>query len=163
VIRPAQEGDLLRLTEIYNYYIRETAITFEVEPYSVEERRPWLAQFGAIGRYRILVAQCGGSAVGWANSRRFHERAAYDPTIETSIYLDPECRGKGIGTQLYGALFELLRGEDLHRAIGSITLPNEASVALHRKLGFTPVGVIREVGRKFDRWWDVGWFQKELP
>jgi len=162
VIRPARESDLARLTEIYNYYIRETAITFEVEPYTVEGRRPWLAQFAATGRYRILVAEADGRALGWANSRRFHERAAYDPTIETSIYLDPKCHGRRIGSELYGALFELLRGEDIHRAIGSITLPNDASVALHRKLGFTPVGVIREVGRKFGRWWDVGWFQKEL-
>jgi len=163
VIRPAQETDLPRLTEIYNYYIRETAITFEVEPYSVEQRRPWLAQFGATGCYRILVAEREGSAVGWANSQRFRERAAYAPTIESSIYLDPAARGQRIGTKLYEALFELLRAEDLHRAIGGITLPNEASVALHRKLGFTPVGVMREVGRKFDRFWDVGWFQKELP
>jgi len=163
VIRPAQETDLPRLTEIYNYYIRETAVTFEVEAYSVEQRKPWLAQFGETGRYRILVAERDGSVVGWANSRRFHERAAYAPTVESSIYLDPAARGQRIGTQLYGALFDLLRGEDLHRAIGGITLPNHASVALHRRLGFTPVGVMREVGRKFDRWWDVGWFQKDLP
>jgi phosphinothricin acetyltransferase len=161
-VRPAQEGDLPRLTEIYNYYIRETAITFEIEPYTVEGRRPWLAQFAPTGRYRILVAEQDGTAVGWANSRPFRERAAYDPTIETSIYLDPASRGQGIGSALYGALFDLLRSEDLHRAIGGITLPNDASVALHRKMGFTPVGVMREVGRKFGRWWDVGWFQKEL-
>jgi len=163
VIRPAMESDLPRLTEIYNHYIRETAITFEVEPYTVEKRKPWLAQFSTSGRYRILVAEAEGQALGWANSRRFHERAAYDPTIETSIYLDANCLGRGVGTELYGALFELVRGEDVHRAIGGITLPNAASVALHRKLGFSPVGVMREVGRKFGRWWDVGWYQRELP
>ncbi|HBZ69227.1 MAG TPA: GNAT family N-acetyltransferase [Deltaproteobacteria bacterium] len=163
MIRPAREDDLPRLTEIYNHYIRETAITFEVEPYTIEGRRPWLSQFAATGRYRILVAEADGQALGWANSRRFHERAAYDPTVETSIYLDPAQRGQRIGTRLYGALFDLLRREDVHRAIGGITLPNAASVALHRKLGFTPVGVMREVGRKFGRFWDVGWFQKELP
>jgi len=128
----------------------------------VEGRRPWLTQFAATGRYRILVAERDGSTLGWANSRRFHERAAYDPTIETSIYLDPAARGQRVGTALYGALFDLLQGEDIHRAIGGITLPNDASVALHQKFGFTSVGVMREVGRKFGRWWDVGWFQKEL-
>jgi phosphinothricin acetyltransferase len=162
-IRPGEPRDLPRLTEIYNHYIRETAITFELEPYTVEGRRHWLAQFAPTGRYRILVAEERGNALGWANSRRFHERAAYDPTVETSIYLDPQCHGRRIGTALYTALFELLRAEDIHRAIGGVTLPNDASVALHRKLGFTPVGVLREVGRKFGRWWDVAWFQKELP
>jgi phosphinothricin acetyltransferase len=162
VIRPAERGDLPRLTEIYNYYIRETAITFEVEPYTVEGRRPWLEQFSGTGRYRILVAVADGRTIGWANSQRFRERAAYDPTVETSIYLDPESRGQRVGTRLYAALFELLRGEDLHRAIAGITLPNEASEALHRKVGFQPVGVMHEVGRKFDRWWDVGWLQKPL-
>jgi len=141
----------------------ETAITFELEPYTVEGRRPWLAQFAATGRHQILVAETEGRAIGWANSQRFRERAAYDPTVESSIYLDPQYRAQRIGTRLYTALFDLLRGKDVHRAIGGITLPNDASVALHRKLGFTPVGVMREVGRKFDRWWDVGWFQKELP
>jgi phosphinothricin acetyltransferase len=162
VIRAPQEADLPQLTEIYNHYIVETAVTFEVEPYTVEGRRPWLAQFSATGRYRILVAEQSGRAVGWANSRRFHERAAYDPTVETSIYLDHEVRGRGIGTQLYSALFDLLKPEDVHLAIGGITLPNEGSVALHRKLGFEPVGVLTEVGRKHGRWWDVGWFQKRM-
>ncbi len=163
MIRSAREDDLPRLTEIYNHYIRQTAITFEIEPYTIEGRRPWLSQFAATGRYRILVAEADGKALGWANSRRFHERAAYDPTVETSIYLDPDHRGQRIGTKLYAALFDLLRGEDVHRAVGGITLPNDASVALHRKLGFTPIGVMQEVGRKFGRFWDVGWFQRELP
>ena len=162
VIREPREADLPRLTEIYNHYILETAVTFEVEPYTVERRRPWLAQFAATGRYRMLVAEQAGDVVGWANSRRFHERAAYDPTVETSIYLDHAVCGRGIGTRLYGALFDLLKDEDVHRAIGGISLPNEGSVALHRKLGFEPAGVLTEVGRKHGRWWDVAWLQKRF-
>lgn len=173
-IRPAEERDLPRLVEIYNHYVLETAVTFETEPYTVETRRPWLATFGRSGRHRCLVAcesgagAAGGAdgpdgrCIGWASSRRFHERAAYAPTVETSVYLDPARRGRGAGTKLYGALFDLLRGEDVHRAIGAITLPNEASLALHRRLGFEPVGVLREVGRKHDRWWDVAWLMKAM-
>ena len=162
-IRSIEEGDLPRLVEIYNHFILHTAVTFETDPYTVEGRMPWLASFAPRGRYRCLVAHEGGRAVGWAASRRFHERAAYDPTIETSIYLDPAVHGRGVGRRLYGALFEALAGEDVHRAVGSIALPNEASVALHRRLGFEPMGAISEAGRKFGRWWDVGWFVKTLP
>jgi phosphinothricin acetyltransferase len=162
-IRAPEGGDLPRLVEIYNHYILRTAITFETEPYSVETRRPWLASFAPTGRYRCLVALERGRPIGWAGSRRFHERAAYAPTLETSIYLDPEAHGRRVGTRLYGALFEALAGEDVHRAVGSITLPNEASVALHRRFGFEPMGTLSEVGRKFGRWWDVAWFVKALP
>ena len=162
-IRALEERDLPRLVEIYNHYILHTAITFETEPYTVETRRPWLAGFGATGRYRCLVALEDGRALGWACSRRFHERAAYAPTIETSIYLDPAAHGHGLGRRLYAALFDALAGEDVHRAVGSITLPNQASVALHRRLGFEPMGAIAEVGRKLGRWWDVGWYVKALP
>jgi phosphinothricin acetyltransferase len=161
-IAAPDERDLPRLTEIYNHYILETAVTFETEPYTVERRRPWLATFAPAGRYRCLVAREDGRCVGWAASRRFHERAAYDPTIETSAYLDPTCRGRGLGAKLYATLFDALRAEDIHRVAGVIALPNEASVALHRRFGFEPMGVMTEAGRKFGKFWDVGWFVKAM-
>lgn len=159
-IRPAEDGDLEDLTRIYNHYIRETAITFDVKPYSVDERREWLAGFDASGPYRCLVAHHGGQVQGWACTRQFRTKAAYDRTVETSIYLDPDCTGHGLGTRLYQALFESLADTSAHLLVGGITLPNPASVALHRRFGFETVGVFPEVGWKFDRYWDVAWFSR---
>lgn len=160
MIRRARESDLPALTAIYNHYVRETAITFDLEPYTVEARRPWLASFGETGRHQIFVAEEAGQAVGWACTRQFRERRAYDPSAETSVYLAPDVHRRGLGTQLYTRLFEAVAGEDIHRFIAGITLPNEASIALHERFGFTRVGVMREVGRKFGRYWDVLWMEK---
>jgi phosphinothricin acetyltransferase len=93
---------------------------------------------------------------------RYRPKAAYQTTVETSIYLSQDATGRGIETRLYTALFEALRGQDLHRALAGVTLPNPASVSLHRHLGFERAALYREVGRKFGRYWDVAWFQKDL-
>ena len=90
------------------------------------------------------------------------ERKAYDTTVETTVYCAPEATGRGIGRLLYAALFDALRGEDLQVAIAAITLPNAGSVALHERFGFTLAGVMHDVGRKFDRYWDVAWYEKRL-
>lgn len=161
-VRPGGPADLARLTEIYNHYIVHTPITFDLEPFEVEARRAWLAQFAERGRYRLLVAEEADRVAGFADSRRYRDRRAYDTSIETGVYLDPAARGRGIGTALYRALFEALGGEDVHRAYAGITLPNEASVALHRRFGFEPIGVMSEAGRKLGRYWDVGWYEKRL-
>ena len=103
-----------------------------------------------------------GKAIGWSCSGKFKEKAAYDTSVETSIYLAPGEQGKGLGRRLYHSLFEALAKEDVHRAFGGITQPNEASVGLHLAMGFSPVGTYREVGRKFGRFWDVAWYGKTL-
>lgn len=162
VIRSAVADDLERVTEIYNHYIRTTPVTFDLEPFATEERRGWLAGFAERGRYRLLVAERTGRVLGFAFSHGFRSKAAYDSSVETTIYLEPEATAAGIGRRLYGALFEALADEDVHRALAGITLPNPASVALHRSSGFTPVGVFREVGFKLGRYWDVQWFEKAL-
>ena len=161
-IRPVEEGDLAELTRIYNHYVTETAITFDVETYTVDERRPWLESFHASGPYRCFVAEVDGAAVGWASSGRFRRKAAYDSSIEATIYLDPETTGMGLGTRLYQALFDSLSDCEVHLALGGVTLPNPASVALHERFGFESAGVFREVGWKQGRYWDVEWFQKKL-
>lgn len=162
-VRPAGDADLQALTDIYNHYVRETPITFDVEPFTLAQRRPWLDSFGLTGRYRCLVAVKDGTVIGWASSHRYNERAAYDTTVLTSVYLAPDMTGQGIGRRLYAALFEALAGEDLHRAVGRITVPNEASVALHRGMGFERAGTYPEVGRKFGRFWDVTTYLKPIP
>jgi phosphinothricin acetyltransferase len=161
-IRPATDADLARIDEIYNHYVAHTAITFDLEPLTADARRAWFAQFAPAGSHRLFVAEDAGRVVAFAGSHRFRTKAAYDTTVETTVYCDPGMCGRGLGTALYRAVFDALAGEDLRMAIAGVTLPNEASVALHRRFGFTPVGVMREVGRKFGRFWDVAWYEKPL-
>jgi phosphinothricin acetyltransferase len=104
-IRAAREDDLPRLTEIYNHYVIHTPVTFDLEPYTVERRAPWFRQFALAGRYRLLVAEDDGKVVGYAGSIRFRPKAAYDTTVEVTIYCDPLTVGKGLGHRLYAALF----------------------------------------------------------
>jgi hypothetical protein len=110
-IRTAERGDLARITNIYNHYILNTPSTFDVEAYTVERREAWMAQFSATGRYRLIVAEENGVVMGYAGTTRFRPKAAYETTVETSIYCAPEAVGKGVGKRLYAELFEMLRGE----------------------------------------------------
>lgn len=163
VIRPARPEDLDTLVEIYNHYVLHTAVTFDTEPFTADTRRPWFEEHATQGRHRLLVAVDAHDEVcGYASSGRFRAKRAYDPSVECSVYLREGRAGRGLGTALYTALFAALRREDVHRAYGGVALPNPASIALHRKLGFTPIGVYREVGRKFGRWWDVAWYEKAI-
>lgn len=162
-IRVAESGDLARLVDIYNHYVTETHATFHTEPFAVGARTHWFAQFKEAGPYQLLVADAGGSVAGYATSKRYKQRAAYDTSVETSIYLDPDATGQGIGYRLYAALLDrLLEEPSVHRAYGGVGLPNDASVALHEKLGFRLVGTYNEVGFKFGKYWDVSWFEKDV-
>jgi phosphinothricin acetyltransferase len=161
-IRAATKVDLPRLTEIYNHYVIHTPITFDIEPYTVERRAAWFEQFGSVGRHRLLVAEGGSGIVGYAGTTRFRPKAAYDSTVETSIYCAPDAIHKGTGSALYTALFETLAGEDIHRIVAGYTMPNLASAALHARFGFKSVGIFHENGRKFGRFWDVAWLERPL-
>ncbi|MCF3185376.1 N-acetyltransferase [Streptomyces polychromogenes] len=161
-IRPGTEGDLEELTRIYNHYVVETSITFDVEPFTTEQRRPWLLAHPDSGPHRLLVAEEGGKLLGYATSSPFRPKAAYATSVETTVYVAPEHVGRGVGTLLYGSLFEVLEQEDVHLALAGITMPNEASQRLHERFGFRPAGRLEQVGRKFDTFWDVAWFQKHL-
>ena len=161
-IRAAAKPDVPRLTEIYNHYVVHTPVTFELEPYTVERRQVWFEQFALSGRYRLLVAEQEGRVIGYAGTTRFRPKAAYETTVETTIYCAPESTGKGIGTRLYSALFGSIAGEDIHRIVAGYTLPNPGSEALHKSFGFTPVGEFHENGRKFGRYWDVAWTERAL-
>ena len=162
LIRPAARADLPRLTEIYNHYVLHTPVTFDVEPYTVEKRAAWFDQFGPTGRYHLMVAEENGVVLGYAGTMRFRPKAAYETTVETTIYCDQQAVGKRLGSRLYTALFDAIRDEDIHRIVAGYTLPNDASAALHARSGFTPVGVYTEVGRKFGRYWDVQWTERPL-
>jgi phosphinothricin acetyltransferase len=161
-VRAAREPDLPALTDVYNHYVRTSAATFDIEPLTVEQRRDWLVAHPDTGPHRLLVATEGDRILGYASSGPFRVRPAYRSTVETSVYLDLGATARGIGTLLYERLFDELGGQGLHRAVAGVTLPNEQSRALHRRLGFTEVGTFTEVGFKFDRYWDVLWLEKPL-
>jgi phosphinothricin acetyltransferase len=162
VIRRVEQGDLPVLLDIYNHYVVHTPITFDLEPRTLAQRQEWLDGFRPSGRYQCFVAARGGTPIGWTCSSRFREKAAYETTIETSIYVAPGEAGKGLGRRLYQTLFEALKGQDIHRAYGGVTLPNDASVALHRSMGFEHVGTYPEIGRKFGKYWDVAHYVRAM-
>lgn len=163
-VRPGTEGDLTALTDLYNHYVRETAITFDTAPFTPEERLPWLLSHPVDGPYRLMVATGAGARriLGYATSSPFRPKPAYATSVETTVYVAPGAGRRGIGTLLYKTLFEALAGEDLHRAYAGVAQPNDASARLHERFGFRHVGTYREVGRKFGRWWDVAWYEKPL-
>ncbi|MYT31029.1 MULTISPECIES: GNAT family N-acetyltransferase [unclassified Streptomyces] len=162
-VRAGAETDLTALTDLYNHYVRETPITFDTEPFSSERRRPWLLSHPKDGPHRLLVARdAEDHLLGYVTSSPFRPKGAYATSVETTVYCAPDAAGRGVGTLLYSALFAALAEEDVHRAYAGIAQPNEASVRLHARFGFRHIGTFTEVGRKFDRYWDVAWYQKDL-
>ena len=162
-IRPAVVADLPRLTEIHNYYVLHTHVTFDVQAFAPEQRLTWFKEHSDGRRYRLLVAESAEEViVGYATTGRFRTKAAYDTTAEVSIACHPESTGRGVGTQLYTALFQAIKNEDINRLVAGIAQPNPASNALHQRFGFQPVGTFSAVGRKFDKYWDVMWFERAL-
>jgi phosphinothricin acetyltransferase len=161
-IRRAESGDLPALRDIYNHYVLNTSVTFDIEPRTLEQRQVWFDGFAPTGRYQCFAATKQGRAIGWASSHAYNERAAYATTVYTSVYLTPEACGQGLGRRLYTTLFEALKKEDIHRVLAAITVPNEPSVRLHQTFGFEQAGVYREIGRKFGRFWDVAVYLKAL-
>jgi phosphinothricin acetyltransferase len=163
LMRPAILEDLVAITDIYNYYVVHTAVTFDVRPFAPEERRGWFDEHASTGRHRIMVAVAADDrVVGYATTSRWRPKPAYDTTVEASVYCHPEVVGKGIGTALYVALFDSILAADVYRIVAGISLPNPASIKLHERVGFQPVGVFAGVGRKFDKFWDVAWFDRPL-
>jgi phosphinothricin acetyltransferase len=157
-IRDVSDADAKALVEIYNHYIRHTAATFEERVLEPAEFRRRIADVIAQG-LPWLVAEEAGERVGYAYASRWRERSAYRYSVETTVYLDPVHTGGGWGSALYRELFARLRRGGLHAAIGGITLPNPASVALHEKMGMHQVAHFPEVGFKQGRWLDVGYWQ----
>ena len=161
-VRPGEAGDLEQINTLYNHYVATSPATFDIEPITMEARREWFTHYAATGRYRLFVAVEGPRLAGYATSSPLRARAAYQTSIETTAYVAPDDIGRGIGSALYTALFDAIAGEDLHRAYAGITQPNPASVALHERFGFVRAGLYTEQGRKFDRYWDVAWYEKPL-
>lgn len=162
VIRTATSDDAGAIAEIYNHYITSSIATFEEEPVSAETLRQRMT---AVERAALpwLVAEARGAIDGYAYAAPWRERRAYRFSVETTVYLRPGQAGRGLGVQLYQAIISALASRGVHAAMGGISLPNEPSIALHEKLGFRKVAHFPEVGFKFGRWIDVGYWQLLFP
>lgn len=158
--RPATAADAAAIAAIYNRHVAETIVTFEEEPVPIAAMAARIAEISA--HYPWLVWEDGGRLVGYAYACPWKTRHAYRFAVETSIYVADAHQSRGIGRTLYAALLENLAVRGFHLAVGCISLPNDASVALHEGLGFTRVGVFPAAGWKLGRWIDVGYWQRRL-
>ena len=157
MIRSVTPKDAAELAAIYNHYIENTIITFEEESISVDA---YLARIhDTASKYPWLVYEHENRIVGFTYASAWKARSAYRHCAEATLYLSPMNVGKGIGTILYSALIDQLRCRQMHSLIAGIAVPNDASIALHKKLGFEKIGYFKEVGKKFDDWLDVEYWE----
>jgi L-amino acid N-acyltransferase YncA len=160
VVRPATDADVDAIAAIYAREVREGFASFETEP---PPRSRWEEKLrSAESGDQVLVAEIDDTVVGYAHSSSYRLRPGYRHTRETSLYLDPSAQRQGLGRHLYDELVPRLRDDGVHLALAVVALPNPASVRLHESVGFEHLGTMREVGRKFDRWIDVAWYQLRL-
>ena len=161
MIRQARESDSEVLAGIYNHYIANTVVTFEEEAVNAQEFASRLAETED-AELPWLVAEVGGEIAGYAYASKWKGRCAYRFSVEVTVYLSPDHTGCGLGSDLYTALFVALKEKSYHSVMGGIALPNPASVALHEKFGMEKAAHFEEVGFKFGRWVDVGYWQCKL-
>lgn len=158
-IRPAAASDAEQIAAIYNHYVVNTVVTFEEEPVSDAEMRRRMDEVSA-SSLPWLVAESDDRLVGYAYATKWKARSAYRFSVETTVYLADGLGKLGLGSGLYEELFSRLDAKGIHAVIGGIALPNDASIALHEKFGMRKVAHFSEVGFKFGRWVDVGYWQR---
>ena len=159
-LRIAHADDAAAIQAIYAPVVRETATSFEYEAPSADDMASRIAR--TLERYPWLVAEIDGDVAGYAYGGAHRMRTAYQWSVETSVYVSPAFRKRGVGVAVNAALLDVLRAQGFANAFGGITLPNAASVALHERLGYVRIGVYRGIGFKLGRWHDVGWWQRRL-
>jgi L-amino acid N-acyltransferase YncA len=157
MIRIANVSDAAQLCEIYNHYVLNTNVTFEEQAVTMEEMASRVQE--TLSSLPWLVVEDDSQVLGFSYASKWKGRCAYRYSAEATVYLRPDATGKGLGTQLYLELLKELKDRSLHTVMGGIALPNDASVALHEKLGFSKVAQFRQVGHKFGNWIDVGYWQ----
>ncbi|MBL7900035.1 MAG: N-acetyltransferase [Crocinitomicaceae bacterium] len=160
MIRPAAKTDAQQLADLYNYYVRNTLITFEEEELSAAQFAERIQKISE--NYPFIVFEEAGEILGFAYGNKWRERSAYRFALESSVYVKQGYFGKQIGTQLYQELFSLLKSQGCKQLIGVITLPNDTSVKMHERMGFEKAAHFKKVGYKFGQWCDVGYWQKTL-
>ncbi len=153
LIRDATRSDFGRINEIYNWTLVDNHVSFDTEPFDLESRSAWWDDRHP--DLTCLVGEDDGTVVGVTYSTFYRPKLGYRSTMETTIVLDDACRGKGFGTVLLGALLDRLTEQGVHLAVAIVALPNDASVSLHRKLGYSEVGILHEVGTKLGQYWDT--------
>lgn len=160
MIRPVMgASDAAAIARIYNHYITNTVVTFEEEPVTAKEIARRIDEIAGLG-LPYLVAEEHGEVVGYSYASRFHSRSAYRHSTESTVYLAPQHFRRGLGSALYERLLAELTPRGIHVVVGGISLPNEASIALHEKFGFSKVAHFKQVGFKFRKWIDVGYWQR---
>lgn len=163
-LRQASADDAAGLVGIYNHYIAGSIATFEERPVAEAEMAARLASVQAAGLpWWVAVDEAAGAVLGYAYATHWKPRSAYRHSVEVTVYLADGMLGRGLGKRLGRVLLESLSERNIHVALAGIALPNPASVALHEALGFEKVAHLRDVGRKFERWIDVGYWQRVLP
>lgn len=158
MIRCAVPGDAVQICAIYNPYIVDSTITFEETLVSIEEMAQRIRDVSKQGRW--LVDERGGRIVGYAYATPWRVRSAYRFSVESTVYVAPDAARQGVARGLYEALLAALQEDGIHAVIGGIAQPNLASVALHERLGFEKIAHFKEVGQKFGKWIDVGYWQR---
>jgi len=160
-IRPATRHDAPACAAIYRPFVTDNWVSFETEPPDAAEMAGRIASHGE-GHAWLVAQDDAGRILGYAYGSAHRSRTAYRTSADVAVYVDPAHARRGIGRALYGALFPLLSDRGVHAAFAGIALPNPGSIALHEAMGFTPVGIYREVGWKLGGWRDVGWWQRLL-
>lgn len=157
MIRKATISDAAMIAAIYNHYVETTTITFEEQAVHADEMAQRIGSVGA--QLPWYVFERDGQVLGYAYATPWRARSAYRFSVESTVYVAHDCVGQGIGRQLYRMLIDDLRQRQLQVVIGGIAQPNDESVALHERLGFEKVAMFKRVGRKFDQWIDVGYWE----
>ncbi len=161
IVRPVASSDAAALARIYNHYVSETIVTFEEETVDAADFSRRIEEVVSAS-YPWLVAEENGEIAGYTYATNWKRRRAYRFSVEVTVYLDPACARRGIGSRLYSELLPRLKSAGIHAAMGGIALPNDASILLHEKFGFVKVAHFSEVGFKFGRWIDVGYWELKL-
>jgi phosphinothricin acetyltransferase len=160
-IRLATDADLAAINEIYNYYVHHSTCTYQLEPETLEARQAWF-QAHPPNKYPVTVIELDGQVVGWGSLSKFRDRAAYDGTVEASVYIREGCQRRGLGRAILLDLIERARQAGFHTLLGGASADQAASVKLQESVGFTHVARFREVGNKFGQWLDVVFLQLML-
>ncbi|MEZ5495591.1 MAG: N-acetyltransferase family protein [Gammaproteobacteria bacterium] len=160
IIRNVLNSDIPQVVEILNHYVRNDSCTFQINTYSISEISEKIAEITKV--YPYIVMEEGNEVIGFAYASRWREKNAYDKSAETTIYLNPKHKYRGLGKILYQELIEQLREKNFRLLVACLTLPNPSSVRLHESLGFEKVGEFKDAGYKFNRWYNVGFWQKVL-
>jgi len=161
-IRLGELSDVPAITDIFNFYIINTNARFEEQIFSYEDRLEWFQQFKPDSKHQIYVAVENTLVLGFACSQLYRPASAFEHTVEVTVYLDEYAKGKGVGSSLYNRLFTALKRQNVHRALSGIALPNDASIALHKRFGFEEVGTFNEYAKKHGHYISSVWLEKQV-